>query len=173
MDAIINIFRGSTLTGAIAPKLLSVLVPEAQWKIKYSTIMETVFLLLLYLSLVKSTAVTRMKLRKPTSTTSSRPRSPSSSRSSSTSSWWPCSLRPSTTKPIWKWCVCSVIKTRPEIVSRHVQLSVTHLIFVGDANSLLQSLACNDSSIPYKDLFPMNNQTLEVDIYKGVSNLTD
>lgn len=32
-----------------------------------------------------------------------------------------------------------------------------------------QSEKCNATGSPHTDLFPMNNETLQVDIYKGVS----
>lgn len=34
--------------------------------------------------------------------------------------------------------------------------------------SWLQNAECNGTSVPYTNLFPLNNDTLEVDIYKGV-----
>lgn len=36
---------------------------------------------------------------------------------------------------------------------------------------LLQNAMCNATGSRHTDLFPMNNDTLEVDIYKGVSEL--
>lgn len=35
-------------------------------------------------------------------------------------------------------------------------------------NFLFQYSVCNQTGIPHLDLFPLNNATLEVDIYKGV-----
>lgn len=32
----------------------------------------------------------------------------------------------------------------------------------------LQNKSCNETGSPHTDLFPLNNETLEVDIYKGV-----
>ena len=67
---------------------------------------------------------------------------------------------------------CAVNLTLLEIVSRHIvsRHVLRFLCFVADTIPLLQHSVCNGSSIPYDNLFPMDNHTLEVDIYKGVSN---
>lgn len=96
-------------------------------------------------------------LKRPTNTSSLRRVWPCSSPSSSTCSWWPASQKPSMDAPMAKWWV--LLRLLSDLVCFSVSPHVCWF---------LQFTVCNKTGSPHSQLFPLNNETLEVDIYKGV-----
>lgn len=61
-------------------------------------------------------------------------------------------------------------RTNSEVVSvcRRSSDLTSFLLCTPDVSSLFQNTVCNQTGSPHSHLFPLNNETLEVDIYKGV-----
>lgn len=102
-------------------------------------------------------APTRKRWKRPTSTSSSRRPSHSLCPSSSTCLWWPFLPKLSTDAPTARWWV--FVAVCPSLL----------LLFCASlVQSSFQFTVCNQTGSPHSNLFPLNNDTLEVDIYKGV-----